>query len=365
MGVADPQRLGKVTSETSSGTASTGPIASGKGCPICRCYLFDCSLISRPDIDCQDQFASSCNSFDQIVPDFQCKSICDCCYNGECLPWSSPLCFFYIAYGFINSLSLIFLCIFVYCLIDLTNLFFKLDSEDETEDVRLEREINELRNMQHDFVGSEFGKKKKTTKIRVKYSRILMFHLPKEAEEKIDQKYRSVLLQFFDRVDELKPIAMKNLIVLAVLMFGLLGVGMSVILNFFTGNNTVCFFGILALVKNIFFVIMLVIVLVGYLRVPRYFEKLEETMKEFGTEWSCKVEIEPDKGEFRFEMAKKRYAGGESALDSRFDFNSQSLDPGFEAHSQGDDSRVFLKSKNNGSLGGKNNKVVPISGSDD
>lgn len=337
-------------------------------CPQCRCYTFDCSIIPQPDIDCQDQFSDTCNSFDQIVPDYNCQNVCDCCSDGVCLKWTDVSCFVFIVYGFINSLSLLFISLFVYCIMDFIDVYFSLELKEEAEDLRLEKEITELRQLQTEGTTQGEANRKKYKKIKVKYQRFILFRMADGEENKISSIYLPTVKSLFEQLDELKPVAQKNAILIGLLVLCALAVGLSTVLNFFVPNKTVMYFGVLTWVKNCVFVVMFILTMIGYFKLSRFSEEFETKLKNFESETGCKVKLSTDKKVFKFEIPKKVSTEGgiKSERDTERDypessksfFNGRSEDQSEDV----DDSKMFLNSvKNRRTLDKiKNNQIAPV-----
>jgi hypothetical protein len=174
-------------------------------CSKCRCYKINCSRIDNPDIDCENDFKDSCDHPDEITEENECNLSCDCCLKGGCYAWSSYECIMYRTYEITTTLNFLFICINYFAIWRVFKQFFYL--RQNVYDGKMEKvEVKKQRRLAED-------------KYFYKYKQVFWLNWnPGDDKKNSDDPHIQALKELAFEITKLKPIAVRNMSVIASLI---------------------------------------------------------------------------------------------------------------------------------------------------
>jgi hypothetical protein len=179
---------------------------SAPRCSRCRCYKINCSRIDNPDIDCENDFKDSCDHPDEITEENGCSMHCDCCLKGGCYAWYSYNCIMHRTYEITTTLNFLFICINYFVIWRVFKQFFYLrqnvyDTKKKKDDAKRHRRLAE-------------------EKYFYRYKQIFWVNWnPGDDKKNADDPHITGLKEMALQIAALKPIAVKNVIVIGCLTF--------------------------------------------------------------------------------------------------------------------------------------------------
>lgn len=271
---------------------STSVGSTKKKCTKCKCYLVDCTILKKPDIDCEERFAETCENPVFIVDEDDCEQKCHCCIEGDCLLWDNYYCLIYRAYHFLSIVYFMFLIIELFALIGLFDQFFAINRQWSAFDTTVDWENDP-----------------KVLTLRYDYGVILTYK--HDYDKKVSYhrgftKARTLMEEFSKETN----IAWRNWYVFSVICFLFIIITVLTIYIIIKLPPSKTTFSLIFWVINACGLMLTILTMIGLLMMKTYGEIIFIQIEKFEKENHCKVQIVEQFKiiQFRFKKDKTTFA---------------------------------------------------------
>ena len=279
-----------------------------KECSKCRCYRIKCSRIEKYVDECEDEYKNSCDHPDDITDEDGCNIACGCCLEGQCYHWLHYYCLMFRSFEFFTAINFLAVSAHFFALIKLLIFFFffkhkwnktNLEENDQLED------LNEK-------------------KFFCSFDHFIFVKSNTTTFDKVPGKYLSLITELFDKIEGLKNLGTKNLVIYIIFCVLYL---VQIILHFivtFIGPEKPKFYGQICWVQHTILVVFWIFLWKSFTKkTGSYARSVIKILTQFEQKNKCTYRILPKNKIIEFNFDIKIQSEEEDDEDSDPDENKQ------------------------------------------